>query len=238
MLMLLLALALPGDGRAQLIGGQAVERHSGLPVSGLHVRLVRVSARSGSAPIDSTTTDRRGLFEIPAPGAGAYQLEFVPGAGSVTRGPVDTVAADASVLRRYAVTLGMSVGDDALREFQVEKPVTPLPAQQPPRYPEDLRQKAVEGEVLAQFVVDTTGMMMPGSFGVLRSTHPAFTAAVKQAVLRMRFHPAEVGGTRVRQVVEMPFIFGINHPRPLEGDWPAPVYEQPTRRRLPVVPGR
>src|SRR3954466_124881 len=42
-------------------------------------------------------------------------------------------------------------------EFQVEKQVSPFPGNPPPRYPDMLRSANVEGEVLAQFVVDTTG---------------------------------------------------------------------------------
>ncbi len=42
-------------------------------------------------------------------------------------------------------------------EFQVEKQVSPYPGNTAPRYPDMLRSANVEGEVLAQFVVDTTG---------------------------------------------------------------------------------
>lgn len=100
------------------------------------------------------------------------------------------------------------VSDQPLFEFQVEKPVTQLGGA-PPRYPDILRQAGVEGEVQAQFVVDTTGRAEMNSFKVLRSSHDLFAAAVRAALPGMRFIPAEVGGRKVRQLVQQPFSFAI-----------------------------
>ena len=74
-------------------------------------------------------------------------------------------------------------------EFQVEKPVAPFPGNAAPRYPDMLRSANVEGEVLAQFVVDTTGRADMSTFKVLKSTHDLFTDAVKTALPNMRFYP-------------------------------------------------
>lgn len=95
-------------------------------------------------------------------------------------------------------------------EFQVEQPVTPLRRSTAPRYPDLLRQAGVSGEVLAQFVVDENGLMVPGSFKVLKSSHDLFTKAVKNALPQMRFNPALVGGKAVKQVVQQPFAFAIS----------------------------
>jgi periplasmic protein TonB len=100
------------------------------------------------------------------------------------------------------------ISDQPLFEFQVEKPVTQLGGSAP-RYPDILRQAGVEGEVLAQFVVDTTGRAEMGQFKVLRTSHDLFSAAVKAALPSMRFIPAEVGGRKVRQLVQQPFSFAI-----------------------------
>ncbi|HEY7394815.1 MAG TPA: TonB family protein [Gemmatimonadaceae bacterium] len=94
-------------------------------------------------------------------------------------------------------------------EFQVEKQVSPFPGNSPPRYPDMLRSANVEGEVLAQFVVDTTGKADMREFKVLKSTHDLFTAAVKSALPQMKFYPAEVGGKKVKQLVQMPFQFSL-----------------------------
>ena len=94
-------------------------------------------------------------------------------------------------------------------EFQVEKQVSPYPGNPAPRYPDMLRSANVEGEVLAQFVVDTTGRADMGSFKVLKSTHDLFTNAVKASLPNMKFYPAEVGGKKVKQLVQMPFQFNL-----------------------------
>lgn len=94
-------------------------------------------------------------------------------------------------------------------EFQVEKPVSQAPGSGMPRYPDILRQAGVEGNVLASFVVDESGLADTGTFKALRSTHELFTMAVKQALPNMRFVPAEVGGKKVKQLVQQPFAFAI-----------------------------
>lgn len=100
-------------------------------------------------------------------------------------------------------------GDQPYFEFMVEKPVTEASNTQRPRYPDILKSAGVEGEVLAQFIVDTVGRVEPNSFKVLKTTHPLFEAAVRAALPGMRFIPAEVGNKRVRQLVQQPFVFAI-----------------------------
>jgi periplasmic protein TonB len=99
--------------------------------------------------------------------------------------------------------------DQPYFEFQVEKPVVGAPGSSQPRYPDILRQAGVEGEVLAQFVVDTTGRAEAGSFKVLKSSHDLFAQSVRSALPSMRFIPAEVGGRKVKQLVQQPFAFTI-----------------------------
>ena len=100
--------------------------------------------------------------------------------------------------------------DQPYFEFQVEKTAISAPGNPAPVYPSMLQSAGVEGKVLAQFVVDTTGRAEPGTFKVIESTHPLFTQAVQNVLPRMRFYPAEIGGKKVKQLVQMPFVFGIN----------------------------
>jgi periplasmic protein TonB len=99
--------------------------------------------------------------------------------------------------------------DQPYFEFQVEKQVAPMPNNAAPRYPDMLRSANVEGEVLAQFVVDTLGRAEMNTFKVLKSSHDLFTNAVKSALPNMRFYAAEVGGRKVKQLVQMPFQFNL-----------------------------
>jgi protein TonB len=81
--------------------------------------------------------------------------------------------------------------------------------QSKPRYPESLRQAAIDGRVLVQFKVDTLGRIDPASVTILSSTHDLFSRAVRDALGGFRFRPAEVNGRRVVALAEMPFEFSI-----------------------------
>lgn len=50
---------------------------------------------------------------------------------------------------------------------------------------------------------------MGGVGRILRSTHPLFTAAVREAIVQAQFIPAELHGVKVRQLVQAPFVFNI-----------------------------
>jgi len=105
---------------------------------------------------------------------------------------------------------GPVISDQPYFDFQVEKAAAAIPGSGGPAYPEMLKSSGVEGEALVQFVVDTTGRAELGSFKVLRATHDAFGQAVKASLPRMRFLPAEIGGRKVRMLVQQPFAFALN----------------------------
>ncbi len=50
---------------------------------------------------------------------------------------------------------------------------------------------------------------MLDTFKVLKSTHDLFTQSVRTVLPNMRFSPAEIGGRKVKQLVQMPFPFSI-----------------------------
>ena len=95
--------------------------------------------------------------------------------------------------------------------FQVEKQAAQAPGSPTPTYPQTLQSAGIEGEVDAQFVVDTTGRADISTLKIEKSTNDLFTAAVRAALPRMRFYPAEIGGKKVRQLVQQPFTFSITH---------------------------
>jgi hypothetical protein len=94
-------------------------------------------------------------------------------------------------------------------EFQVEKPVTQDLQSPQPLYPDVLRDAGIEGEVLAQFVVDTVGFAEPGSLKILQASHDLFAQAVTEVLPRLRFVPAVTGGRKVKQFVQQPFVFSL-----------------------------
>ena len=58
------------------------------------------------------------------------------------------------------------------------------------RFPDELRAKPIDGEVVVQFRVNDKGRVDASSMQVLRSEHALFTAAVRNVLPRFRFQPA------------------------------------------------
>jgi protein TonB len=83
------------------------------------------------------------------------------------------------------------------------------PSSAVPAYPPLLEKQGIEGVAVVRFVVDSTGLADLATFRVVETNHSLFAAAVREALPRMKFHPATVGPRRVRQMVELPFGFKI-----------------------------
>jgi periplasmic protein TonB len=96
--------------------------------------------------------------------------------------------------------------DQTYLDFQVEQAVRQKSAPTPV-YPDRLRSARIEGHVLVQFVVDDHGRPDMATFKVLKSSDNELTESVKHAVSGMSFFPAESGGQKVKQLVQLPFTF-------------------------------
>jgi len=86
-------------------------------------------------------------------------------------------------------------------------PAWPLADNPRPAYPTQLRRQSVQGEVAAQFIVDTLGRVRLETVKVLHSSAPEFTTAVQDVLPALRYFPAEVKGRRLPQVTEQVFRF-------------------------------
>jgi periplasmic protein TonB len=142
----------------------------------------------------------------------SFDDNIVPGIPEpgVMAGLLDPPFDSARVASGGASTGSPNVSDGPPRlENQVETAVMAMPGTATPRYPSMLQSAGLEGDVRAQFVVDTLGRVEQGSFHVIESTHDLFAAAVRDALGRARFTPAEAGGHKVRQLVEQTFTFRI-----------------------------
>jgi len=78
-----------------------------------------------------------------------------------------------------------------------------------PEYPGSLLRDRRSGRVLTEFVVDTTGAVVPGTIGIISSSHPLFSLAAREALSQAQFLPARKGGALVRQVVQLPIEFRV-----------------------------
>jgi len=78
-----------------------------------------------------------------------------------------------------------------------------------PVYPDSLRALGIEGRVVVQVEVDSTGQAEPGSATVLSSTHSGFDQAAIDFVNTARFRPARRHGHAVPATVTLPIDFKV-----------------------------
>ncbi len=79
----------------------------------------------------------------------------------------------------------------------------------PLEYPRTMQRAGVEGLVLLQGVVDTTGHIEPKSIVVVRSDQKAFEAPAKQLLRRSLFRAGRVRGRPVRVLIQLPIQFTL-----------------------------
>src|SRR6266550_4077423 len=93
-----------------------------------------------------------------------------------------------------------------LTEEHAEVLTAPLPL-----YPDLLRQAGVQGRVVLEAVVDTTGRVLAQSISVVSATNTGFVAPARQALLATLFRPARIGGKPIRMLVLIPYEFAIRN---------------------------
>ena len=79
----------------------------------------------------------------------------------------------------------------------------------PLQYPDLLRQAGVQGRVLVQAIIDTSGRAEPASVKVIQSPNPGFDQAAKNLILKALVRPARVHGRAVRVLINQPVDFSI-----------------------------
>jgi protein TonB len=100
-------------------------------------------------------------------------------------------------------------GDSVFTQLEVDSTVSRYPGSAAPAYPAEMLKQGVQGSVITQYVVDTSGFADTTSLKIMSTTHERFSEAVRAALPYMRFFPAKVGAKRVRQLVEQEFSFKI-----------------------------
>jgi protein TonB len=90
----------------------------------------------------------------------------------------------------------------------------PEPLSGPPlQYPELLRQAQIQGRVLVEAIIDTTGRAEGNSIKVVQSPHPGFDQSAKNYMRQALFRPARVHGRPVRVLVRLPIDFKLRQGR-------------------------
>jgi TonB family protein len=99
--------------------------------------------------------------------------------------------------------------DSVFTQLEVDSTVSRYPGSAAPAYPVEMLKQNIQGSVVTQYVVDTTGFADTTSLKIMSTTHEQFADAVRAALPYMRFSPAKVGTRKVRQLVEQEFSFKI-----------------------------
>jgi len=93
---------------------------------------------------------------------------------------------------------------EAVVEERPERVSSPLA-----RYPDILRQAGIEGRVLIEVVIDTSGHAERGTIRVLTSTHQLFEGPAREVVQNSLYSPGRIQGRAVRVRVQVPINFNI-----------------------------
>jgi protein TonB len=126
----------------------------------------------------------------------------------VDRNAQPTPEPDAGAATTTAGSAGGVPG--AFNAFEVDVETVAIAGTVRPQYPEFLRSSGIEGQVIAQFVVDEKGRVDRKTFRVVSSTNEQFTNSVQRALPQMRFKPARIGGKPVSQLVQQLFVFKLD----------------------------
>jgi TonB family protein len=205
-----LALEIDCDARVLAGGGDPVRYGRLLLLFARHQRAVPLALTLAAPPshLERRIIAMRTRLARPRPLqlVGAGMLIMLGVAGACSAGAPDAPPAQHA---SKAAAPAVVPAEAQLREFKLDQLAEQIPGTGTLRYPTAMRSAKREGEVLAQFVVDADGMVETSTLKVLKSTDPAFTKAVAEALPTMRFTPARVKGTPVKQLVELPFTFAL-----------------------------
>jgi aldose 1-epimerase len=97
-------------------------------------------------------------------------------------------------------------------ENQVERPARMLDTTVKPVFPCKLEFAGMAGEVVLLYVVTKDGRVDMSNVQMIRGTNELFVRAVRDALSRMTFVPAEIGGRPVNQLVQQTFQFDFRYP--------------------------
>jgi len=109
------------------------------------------------------------------------------------------------------VSTGMTPTGDQVFNADVVQEKPEVLSQPPLQYPELLRQAGIQGVVMVQAIVDTSGRVEPNSVKVTQSANPGFDQPAKNVILKALFRPARVYGHAVRVLISIPVNFTLTH---------------------------
>lgn len=190
------------------IGGFALDSATNAPLPCLEVSIVD----SAGVVLGRQLTSSDGLFQLDAPPKGRYRLRFFAWSHTPMYGPMEDLDPTVERARKYPLTLrpGRELALRAEGDTASDAPIGPPPNPGAAQliYPLALRERGEEGQVIAHFVVDSTGRVVRPTVQIASSTNSGFTEVVRSYLGKVRFQPALLGHHPVCALVrDWPFRF-------------------------------
>ena len=170
-------------------------------------REVHRETRASVTPSTTTVPSNLVVKHVDAPTIVPTNLPPIDMTGGLAADSI-AIGGGTGTTTSYGERIGGEATNDS-RDWDVREVLMHVLTKASPRYPESLRSAGVDGRVLVEFTVDTTGRVDMSHVRVIESTHELFTRAVRDALGSFRFLPAQVGGRRVTALAQMPFEFHI-----------------------------
>jgi TonB family protein len=171
----------------------------------VHIELAQI-------PTDEQAAPGRELFQT----GSLPSAPVVPATSIVLPSPgfaIDSTHSDPGLVALRSSTISEALATTG--ESQHLAPATSREVDQLPtlkgnlslQYPVELRATLLTGQVVVEYVVNAKGRVGAGSVRVVRSSHPAFSRAVIQALANARFNPARIGRIQVAVLVQQTIRF-------------------------------
>jgi TonB family protein len=196
---------------AQLVQGTVVAEKSHQPIGGAHLALVDDSGLVAASTIGDSAT---GVFYLTPTSAGHYRLKILVGHGGLAFSEPLQLDSGQTIERTVAVPDWPKAVLEAYLPDDVTIAARLKPGGSVPRYPDRLRAARQGGMARVVFVVDREGRPDMSSFQVLHSDDLEITESVRRAVSGMQFVPAQLAGTPVSEVFQLPIYFVIGDADP------------------------
>lgn len=195
--------------RAQgAVGGYVFDRITGRAMPCIDVALVR----GDSGVVARTRTVAGGAFMMAAPAAGEYRVRFSAFGVRPAFTPPDTLSprSERDVVYRVAFTTARdSTSTARWTDADADAPPWPIDPSAGPKYPESMRRSALEGNVVARYLVDSTGVVDDASIERLLDSDQRLFAAVKAFLQSARFRPGRRDSVPVCDLVTQEFRFRL-----------------------------
>jgi TonB family protein len=182
-----------------------------LPTHGVPIAFYTDST-AATALADAAGESDSAILRDSSAGAESFVLHRV-GTAAMASYRVDASQPNEVVSLRFtpresrALLAALRGGRDSVDTTSIEQDARTIPGSPTPPYPTAQRTAHVQGFVIAQFIVDTTGHVIPRSIRIVQSTDSTFSAAVVRTVLVSEYTPATIAGQKVIQLVRQPFAF-------------------------------